>query len=76
VTSSAVPVCDQYAGQRDAFFRVVPENTEVPVSMEDAIKNMAVIEAIYHSANPGQWQSPQAIKGVSCSGKTTLSDWN
>jgi predicted dehydrogenase len=49
------PICDQYTLQGDAFSRAVLEDTEVPVPIEDAIKNMAVIEAIFHSAKSGNW---------------------
>jgi predicted dehydrogenase len=40
------PVCDQYAAQGDAFSRAIQENGEVPVSLEYALKNMEVIEAV------------------------------
>jgi predicted dehydrogenase len=53
------PICDQYTLQGDAFSKAVLEDTEVPVPIEDAIKNMAVIEAIFHSAKSGNWQSLQ-----------------
>jgi predicted dehydrogenase len=53
------PACDQYTLQGDAFAKAVFENTEVPVPVEDAIKNMAVIEAIFNSANSGQWEAPR-----------------
>ncbi len=53
------PICDQYTLQGDAFSKAILEGTEVPVPVEDAIKNMAVIEAIFHSAKSGQWESPQ-----------------
>jgi predicted dehydrogenase len=59
LTTETFPVCDQYALQGDAFSKAVLENTEVPVPLEDAIKNMAVIEAIFHSAKSGNWQSLQ-----------------
>ena len=42
----------------DAFSRAILENTEVPVPLEDAIQNMAVIEAIFRSAVSGQWEKP------------------
>jgi len=57
LTTETFPVCDQYTLQGDAFSKAVLENTEVPVPLEDAIKNMAVIEAIFHSALSGSWQS-------------------
>jgi predicted dehydrogenase len=53
------PICDQYMLQGDAFSKAILEGAEVPVPVEDAIKNMAVIEAIFHSAKSGQWESPQ-----------------
>jgi len=59
ISTETFPTCDQYTLQGDAFSKAVLENTEVPVSLEDAIKNMAVIEAIFRSANSGQWESPQ-----------------
>ena len=59
ITTETFPVCDQYTLQGDAFSKAVLEDTEVPVPIEDAIKNMAVIEAILYSADSGQWESPQ-----------------
>jgi len=59
VTTETFPVCDQYTLQGDAFSKAVIDDTEVPVSVEDAIENMAVIEAIFNSANSGQWESPR-----------------
>ena len=59
ITTETFPICDQYTLQGDAFSRAVLENTEVPVPLEDAIKNMAVIEAIFRSATSGQWESPR-----------------
>jgi predicted dehydrogenase len=43
------PVCDQYTIQGELFSRAILENTEVPVPLEDALKNMAVIEKILAS---------------------------
>jgi predicted dehydrogenase len=52
------PTCDQYTIQGDAFSRAVREGGEVPVPLEDAIQNMAVIEAVFRSAQSGQWEKP------------------
>jgi predicted dehydrogenase len=52
--------CDQYTIQGDAFSQAVRMNGEVPVPLEDAIKNMAVIEAVFRSAETGKWERPQA----------------
>jgi predicted dehydrogenase len=58
ITTETFSACDQYTLQGDAFAKAVLEGTEVPVSVEDAIGNMAVIDAIFNSANSGQWESP------------------
>ena len=59
ITTETFPTCDQYTIQGDAFSKAVLEGGEVPVSLEDAIGNMAVIEAIFKSESSGQWESPQ-----------------
>ncbi|HUD22705.1 MAG TPA: Gfo/Idh/MocA family oxidoreductase [Acidobacteriaceae bacterium] len=59
ITTETFPVCDQYTLQADAFSKAVLEDTEVPVPIEDAVHNMAVIEAIFNSAKTGQWESPR-----------------
>jgi predicted dehydrogenase len=57
ITAETLPACDQYTLQGDEFSRAVLEDKEVPVPLEDAIRNMAVIEAVFRSANSGQWES-------------------
>ena len=59
VTVETFPVCDQYTLQGDAFSKAVLEGGEVPVGVEDAVGNMAAIEAIFKSGRSGQWESPQ-----------------
>ena len=59
ISTETFPVCDQYTLQGDAFSKAVLEGVEVPVPIEDAIKNMAVIEAIFNSADSGQWEVPR-----------------
>ncbi len=58
VTVETFPTCDQYTIQGDAFSRAIRGEGEVPVSLEDAIGNMAVIEAIFRSAETGRWERP------------------
>ena len=55
------PVVDQYTIQGDEFSRAVRGQREVPVPLEDAIKNMAVIEAIFNAADSGKWERPERI---------------
>jgi predicted dehydrogenase len=50
-----IPVCDQYTLQGDAFSRAILENTEVPVPLEDAIRNMEVIDALFESGRTQRW---------------------
>jgi predicted dehydrogenase len=51
------PVCDQYTLQGDAFSRAVLGETPLAYSIEDAIANMRVIDAMFASAQSGRWQS-------------------
>jgi predicted dehydrogenase len=50
------PLCDQYTLQGDAFARAIQEDAEVPVPLEDATRNMEVIDAIFRSASQGGWE--------------------
>jgi predicted dehydrogenase len=64
LTSSGIavesfPACDQYTLQGDAFAKSIFENTEVPVPLEDSVANMAVIDAIFRSAETGRWEAPE-----------------
>jgi len=51
-------VCDQYTIQGDLFSQSVREGTELPVSLESSIRNMAVIDAVFRSAESGKWEEP------------------
>jgi predicted dehydrogenase len=55
-----IPACDQYTIQGDLFSRAIREGAETPLPLEDSVKNMAVIEAIFRSAETGRWEEPQA----------------
>ena len=56
ITTETFSTVDQYTLQGDAFARAVFDNTELPVPLEDSVANMAVIEAIFRSADSGQWE--------------------
>ncbi|MGA2727384.1 MAG: Gfo/Idh/MocA family oxidoreductase [Terracidiphilus sp.] len=51
------PICDQYTLQGDQFSKAIIEDTDVPVPLEEAIRNMKVIEAIFRSADSGLWET-------------------
>ena len=55
------PAVDQYMLQAEAFSAAVRGEREVPVPLEDAWANMAVIEALFRSAQTGQWEIPNAL---------------
>jgi predicted dehydrogenase len=61
ITVETFPTCDQYTIQGDVFSRALREGGQAPVPLTDAIKNMAVIEAVFRSAESGAWVSPQEI---------------
>lgn len=48
---------DQYTLQGDAFSRAIREGTPPPVPLEDSVKNMAVIDALFRAAESGRWES-------------------
>jgi predicted dehydrogenase len=58
IRTETIPVCDQYTVQGDAFSRAIREGIEVPVPLEDAIANMAVIEAVFRAGQSGRWEKP------------------
>lgn len=46
---------DQYTLQGDAFSKAILDNTNVPTGLQDAVNNMAVIDAVFKSAATGEW---------------------
>jgi predicted dehydrogenase len=52
------PVVDQYSLQADRFSEAIRGVGSVPVSVEDAIGNMAVMDALFRSAESGEWKLP------------------
>ena len=59
ITTEEFAVCDQYTLQGDAFSKAILEDTEVPVPLEDAVGNMAAIDAVFRSATTGRWEDPK-----------------
>ena len=52
-----VDAVDQYSLQAYQFSKAILENTDVPTPLEDAVKNMKVIDAIFESARQGKWEN-------------------
>jgi predicted dehydrogenase len=51
-------VCDQYALQGDLFSEAIRTGKPVAFPLEDAVKNMRVIDALFRSAKSGGWEKP------------------
>jgi len=49
-------ICDQYEIQGSLFSQAIRENSEQPIPLEDAVSNMAVIDAVFRSATTGNWE--------------------
>jgi len=47
--------CDQYSLQGDKFSEAILNDTDVPVPLEDSLKNTKTIEAIFKSEETGSW---------------------
>jgi predicted dehydrogenase len=60
ITVESIPACNQYTIQGDLFSRAIREDGEVPVPLEDAVRNMAVIDAVFRSGLTGRWERPEA----------------
>jgi predicted dehydrogenase len=52
------PVVDQYTIQGDRFSQAVRGWGSVPVGLDDAVANMAVIDALFRSAETRRWERP------------------
>jgi predicted dehydrogenase len=53
-----IETCDQFTIQGDLCSKAIREGGEVPVPLEDAMHNMAVIDAVFRSAESGKWEKP------------------
>lgn len=55
MATHTVPPCDMYTLQCDAFSRAVRGEIDLPYGVEDAIRNMRVIDALFESEKCGHW---------------------
>jgi predicted dehydrogenase len=53
--------CDQYGIQGDLFSKAIREQTEGLAPLEDAVRNMSVIEAAFRAAASGRWEQPRTV---------------
>ena len=58
VDTITLPICDQYTIQGDLVSRAILDGRPAPVPLEDAVANMACIDAAFRSAGTGRWEAP------------------
>lgn len=58
VETIELPVCDQYTVQGDLFAKAILDDTLVPYPLEMSVMNMAIIDAVFRSAESGRWEEP------------------
>jgi predicted dehydrogenase len=54
-------VANQFTIQGELFSRSILENSEQVISLEDSFKNMAAIDAVFCSAETGNWEVPEKL---------------
>jgi predicted dehydrogenase len=58
VETIALPAVNQYTIQADLFSRAIREGGLAPYPLEDSVRNMRVIDAVFRSAASGAWEAP------------------
>ena len=58
-TGVEIPAADQYTIQGDLFSRAILENSAQAIPLEDSVRNMAVIDAVFRAAETGKWEIPE-----------------
>jgi predicted dehydrogenase len=53
-------ICDQYTIQGDLFSQAILKDGPAPVPLENALGNMAVIDALFRSGETGRWETSAA----------------
>ena len=51
-------VCNQFTIQAEAFAAAILEHRPAPLPLEDAVANMACLDALFRSADSGRWERP------------------
>ncbi|HEX9249379.1 MAG TPA: Gfo/Idh/MocA family oxidoreductase [Gemmatimonadaceae bacterium] len=60
IETIAFPPVNPYTLQADRFSEAIRGVGSVPVSLEDAMGNMAVIDALFRSAESREWERPES----------------
>ncbi len=57
-----IPTCNQFTIQGDLFSECLRTGAAPPVSLEDSVGNMAVIDALFRSSKSGMWEPPARLQ--------------
>jgi predicted dehydrogenase len=57
-------ICDQYTIQGDLFSQAVRDGKPAPYPLEDSVKNMRVIDALFRSGAAGTWERVAGLEAV------------
>jgi len=58
--TTMIDVANQFVLQGDAFVRAIRGEAPFPMSLEDSVANMSVIDALFRSAASGTWETPRS----------------
>jgi len=53
------PAVDQYQLQAERFGDAIRGRGALAAPLEDAVANMAVLDALFRSAHTGRWETPE-----------------
>jgi predicted dehydrogenase len=56
IRTETLPESDQYQLQGEAFSRAIRGEIELPYGVEDAVRNMRVIDALFRSEKSARWE--------------------
>jgi predicted dehydrogenase len=55
-STETIPLCNQYTLQGTAFSRAIRGDLPLPYGVDDAIRNLRTIDAIFRSEKSGRWE--------------------
>ncbi len=61
VETIEIAAANKFTIQGDLFSKAILENTAQTVSLEDSFANMAAIDAVFRSAETGNWETPEKL---------------
>jgi predicted dehydrogenase len=54
-----VDTCNQFTIQAEEFSQAILDGRPQPAPLEDAVANMAILDAIFRSSQSGRWEEPE-----------------